>query len=89
MAVQTGGKSVWLGGGVYAGLVSRYLWDEGYVTTTGACDCVGMLGPGLGGGHSRYEGLYSMVSDNIRQLNVVLADGTPIRVNETTNYDLM
>ncbi|KAA8634855.1 hypothetical protein SMACR_09677 [Sordaria macrospora] len=86
--IQPSGKSAWFGGGVYDGQVSRYLWDKGYVATTGACDCVGMMGPGLGGGHGRHEGLYGLISDNIRQLNVVLANGSAIRVNKDCYGDL-
>ncbi|KAK3399544.1 hypothetical protein B0T20DRAFT_165070 [Sordaria brevicollis] len=86
--IQPSGTSAWFGGGVYDGQVSWYLWDKGYVATTGACDCVGMMGPGLGGGHGRHEGLYGMISDNIRQLNVVLADGRRIRVNKNSHSDL-
>ena len=89
ITIQPGGKSAWFGGGVYDGPVSRYLWEQGYVATTGSCDCVGMMGPGLGGGHGRHEGFYGMISDNIRQLNVVLADGTSVRVNETSHSDLL
>ncbi|KAL4965791.1 FAD-binding oxidoreductase [Aspergillus stella-maris] len=88
MAIQPGNKSVWLGGGVYDGPVARYLWEHGYVTTTGAADCVGVAGAGLGGGHGRLQGLYGMVSDNFLQFNVVLADGSPVRVNSTSHPDL-
>lgn len=89
ITIQPGGESAWFGGGVYDGPVSTYLWDQGYVATTGACDCVGMMGPGLGGGHGRHEGLYGMISDNIRQVNLVLADGTSVRVNQTSYSDLL
>lgn len=89
ITIHPSGESAWFGGGTYDGQVSRYLWEQGYVTTTGSCDCVGMMGPGLGGGHGRHEGLYGMISDNIRQLNVVLANGTSIRVNETSYPDLL
>ncbi|KAK1595305.1 uncharacterized protein LY79DRAFT_511143 [Colletotrichum navitas] len=87
--IQPSGKSAWFEGGAYDGQVTRYLWDRGYVTTTGACDCVGVVGAALGGGHGRHEGLYGMISDNILQLNVVLADGQAIRVNETSYSDLL
>lgn len=87
--IQPSGKSAWFEGGTYDGQVTRYLWDRGYVTTTGSCDCVGMMGPGLGGGHGRQEGLYGMVSDNIIQLNVVLANGDAVRVNKTSYSDLL
>ena len=89
ITIQPSGESAWFGGGAYDGQVSEYLWDKGYVATTGSCDCVGMMGPGLGGGHGRHEGLYGMISDNIRQVNLVLANGTPIRVNSTSYSDLL
>ena len=89
ISIQPGGKSAWFGGGVYDGQAVRYLWEKGYVTTTGACNCVGMMGPGLGGGHGPLEGLHGMISDNFLQLNVVLANGTAIRVNENTHSDLL
>ena len=81
IAIEPGNKSAWFGGGGYVGQVMDFLWYRGLVTTTGSCRCVGVLGPGLGGGHGRLEGLYGMVSDNFLQLNVVLADGSAIRVN--------
>ncbi|KAK1975703.1 hypothetical protein LZ30DRAFT_605026 [Colletotrichum cereale] len=87
--IQPGGKSAWFGGGAYGGEVTRYLWDRGYVATTGSCDCVGMMGPGLGGGHGRHEGLYGMISDNIIQLNVVLANGDAVRVSKKSYSDLL
>ncbi|KAI2642103.1 hypothetical protein GGS21DRAFT_501165 [Xylaria nigripes] len=57
-------------------------------TATGSCSCVGMLGPGLGGGHGRLQGQYGLISDNIRNLNVVLANGTAITVSNTSHADL-
>lgn len=86
--IQPGAASAWLGGGTLVGPVVQYLWDEGFVTTTGGCECVGMLGAGLGGGHGPQEGLYGMISDNMLQLNVVLADGSFTRVNSTSHSDL-
>lgn len=89
IAIEPSNKSAWFGGGVYGGPVTEYLWDRGLVTTTGSCACVGVLGAGLGGGHGRHEGLHGMTSDNFLQLNVVLADGSAIRVNSTSHSDLL
>ncbi|KAJ5679529.1 hypothetical protein N7462_007773 [Penicillium macrosclerotiorum] len=89
ITIQPSGKSAWFGGGTIVGPVIEYLWDKGYVTTTGGCECVGMLGAGLGGGHGRFEGLYGLITDNILQLNVVLGDGSRIRVNSTSHSDLL
>ncbi|KIA75511.1 hypothetical protein HK57_00010 [Aspergillus ustus] len=75
-------------GGTYDQQVMDTLWEHGYEGTTGSCGCVGMLGPGLGGGHGRMEGFYGMISDNIRWFNVVLANGDTIRVSNTSHADL-
>ncbi|KAL4928009.1 FAD-binding oxidoreductase [Aspergillus undulatus] len=88
ITVQPDGNSAWLQGGVYDGPVNRYLWEKGYETTTGAADCVGVAGAGLGGGHGRLQGVHGMVSDNFLQFNVVLADGSAVRVNSTSHSDL-
>jgi hypothetical protein len=88
IAIQPDGKSAWLQGGTFDGQVVDYLWDHGYVTPTGSCACVGMGGASLGGGHGRLEGSYGMISDNFRQLNIVLADGSPLSVNATSHSDL-
>lgn len=48
-----------------------------------------MLGPGLGGGHGRYQGFYGLISDNIVKLNVVLADGEAITVSQQSHPDLL
>ncbi|EFX02707.1 FAD-binding domain containing protein [Grosmannia clavigera kw1407] len=89
ISIQPDGASAWFGGGTYDGQVNEYLWDEGYMATTGSCDCVGLLGAGLGGGHGRLEGLYGMVSDNFLQLNVVLGSGDAIVVNSTQHSHLL
>ncbi|KAK7966936.1 FAD-binding domain-containing protein [Apiospora aurea] len=41
-------------------------------------------GPGLGGGHGRWQGHFGLVSDNFVKLNTVLADGTAITISETS-----
>lgn len=47
-----------------------------------------MLGPGLGGGFGRYQGYFGLVSDNIIDLKVVIADGSVIDVSATSHPDL-
>ncbi|RAL17397.1 FAD-binding oxidoreductase [Aspergillus homomorphus CBS 101889] len=86
--INSDGKSARLQGGTYTQEVIDVLWEQGYVTTTGSCACVGMMGLGLGGGHGRLQGSYGMVSDNFVSLNVVLANGTAIVVSETSHPDL-
>ncbi|KAG9231838.1 FAD binding domain-containing protein [Amylocarpus encephaloides] len=81
-------KSALFQGGVYGQQIISYLWGKGYVAMTGSCGCVGLVGPGLGGGHGRYQGLYGLISDGFIKLNVVLADGTPIVVSDRSHADL-
>ncbi|OTB06090.1 hypothetical protein M426DRAFT_259507 [Hypoxylon sp. CI-4A] len=88
ITIQPDGKSALFQGGVYDGQALNYLWNQGYVATTGACDCVGLMGAGAGGGHGPHEGFYGMISDNFRQLNVVLADETAVVVSDTSHSDL-
>lgn len=47
-----------------------------------------MMGPGLGGGFGRYQGYFGLVLDNIIDLNVVLADGSKVKVSESSHSDL-
>ncbi|KAK8070920.1 FAD-binding domain-containing protein [Apiospora hydei] len=86
--IQPGGKSALIQGGQYIGDVVRTLWAAGYVTSTGSNNCVGFVGPALGGGHGRYQGLHGLASDNFINLNVVLADGSTIKVNKDSHSDL-
>lgn len=55
---------------------------------TGSCACVGVMGPGLGGGHGRYQGFYRLIIDGLISMNVVLADGSAITVSNTSYPDL-
>ncbi|KAF9769903.1 hypothetical protein IL306_012606 [Fusarium sp. DS 682] len=50
--------------------------------------CVGMAGPALGGGHGLLQGFHGLISDNLISMNVVLANGTAVKVNEASHPDL-
>ena len=49
---------------------------------------MGLLGAGLGGGWGKWQGTHGLISDNIRSLNVVLANGSAITVSNTSHPDL-
>ncbi len=66
----------------------RHVSNKSYDIATGTCSCVSLIGPALGGGHGLQQGKHGLTSDHIVNLNVVLADGSAIRVNEKTNPDL-
>ncbi len=57
-------------------------------SATGACACVGLMGPGLGGGFGRYQGFYGLIADNILELTVVTADGSIVTAGPNENQDL-
>ena len=57
-------------------------------TATGTCSCVSLLGPALGGGHGLQQGRHGLTADHLVNLNVVLANGTTVSVNETSHPDL-
>ncbi|KAJ8130682.1 hypothetical protein O1611_g2947 [Lasiodiplodia mahajangana] len=88
MTINEKERTAVLQGGAYAGPVINGLWDRGYLTSTGAAYCVGLMGPALGGGHGRLEGEHGLVADGIVHFNVVLADGSQIGVNATSHSDL-
>lgn len=51
------------------------------VQVTGACECVGLVGPLLGGGHGYLQGFYGLLSDNLISARLVLANGEAISVS--------
>ncbi|KAJ5609930.1 FAD-binding domain-containing protein [Penicillium herquei] len=88
IAIQPNGETARLQAGAYNYEVIETLWEDGYITTSGTCSCVGMVGPALGGGHGPFQGDYGLISDNIVTMNVVLGNGAAIEVNETSHPDL-
>ncbi|KAL8705087.1 MAG: hypothetical protein Q9201_001770 [Fulgogasparrea decipioides] len=82
------GNSAVMGGGVYADEIIKTLDAKGKTTVTGAYACVGGMGPALGGGFGRYMGYYGLATDQIIDLDVVLANGSLTKVSATSNPDL-
>lgn len=44
-----------------------------------------MLGPGLGGGHGWLQGHYGLIADQFVSLNVVLANGSLVSIDESSD----
>jgi hypothetical protein len=57
-------------------------------TATGSCNCVGMLGAMLGGGHGRLQGLHGLIADNLLSARVMLANGRIVTASAKSNPDL-
>ncbi|KAI6778750.1 uncharacterized protein J7T54_005853 [Emericellopsis cladophorae] len=55
---------------------------------TGTCNCVSVLGAGLGGGVGRGTGMYGLGSDQLLKVNLVDANGKKVTVTPTSNPDL-
>ncbi|KAI6353213.1 hypothetical protein MCOR25_009109 [Pyricularia grisea] len=79
------GQTAKLGGGVRSKDVTNTLFAAGKQTVTGTCECVSMMGPALGGGHGWLQGHYGLVADNIISFNVVLADGSRVTVDKSSD----
>ncbi|OAG01217.1 FAD-binding domain-containing protein [Paraphaeosphaeria sporulosa] len=70
------GQMATFGGGVLDKAVTDALWAAGKQTVTGGCECVSVIGPGLGGGHGLLQARHGLVSDQFVSLNMVMADGS-------------
>lgn len=55
---------------------------------TGTCECVGVTGAMLGGGHGTLQGQYGLLSDQLISARVVLANGTAVTASKDENPDL-
>ncbi|TVY32619.1 FAD-linked oxidoreductase [Lachnellula subtilissima] len=82
IAVAQNGLTATIGGGVLSKNLTDALWAVGKQTVTGTCECVGYMGPGLGGGHGWLQGRYGLISDQYVSMNVVLANGSLITVDQ-------
>lgn len=51
---------------------------------TGSCECVSILGPGLGGGHGLLQGRHGLIQDQFVSYELVQADGTVHTINESS-----
>ncbi|KAM0425720.1 hypothetical protein ACHAPT_008967 [Fusarium lateritium] len=88
MALSRDGKTVRLGGGVKSGQVQRFLSSQGKRSVTGVCECTGLLGVALGGGHGTLQGHYGLLADQIVAARIVLANGKVVTASERKNADL-
>ncbi|RDL35322.1 putative FAD-dependent oxygenase [Venustampulla echinocandica] len=84
IAIASDGKTATIGGGVMSKNLTDALWAAGKQTVTGTCECVSYLGPGLGGGHGWLQGRYGLISDQFVSMNVVLANGSLITIDQNS-----
>ncbi|KAF4994529.1 hypothetical protein FGRMN_5738 [Fusarium graminum] len=84
--ISKDGKSVTISGGTKSKRVTQTLWESGKQTVTGCCECVGYLGPALGGGHGWLQGRHGLIADQFESMRIVLANGTLATID--SNSDL-
>ncbi len=77
-----------VGGGATSKDVALATVPHGLVATTGNVGAVGMGGLTLGGGYSPMSAQFGMLSDNLLEATVVLADSTVVTANASENPDL-
>ncbi|SPO04344.1 related to 6-hydroxy-d-nicotine oxidase [Cephalotrichum gorgonifer] len=68
--------------------VAEYLLPEGLAVVGGRVGDIGVSGLTLGGGISWFSGRYGWACDNVREYEVVLANGSIVVANVGTNPDL-
>lgn len=86
--VEIAGDTAHIGGGITSGELRDRLQVQGKQTVTGACDCTGAVAPMLGGGHGWLQGRYGLMADNLISANLVLANGTSVKISDSSNPDL-
>jgi hypothetical protein len=69
-------------------MIKLLLQSSYAVLVSGTCECVGFMGPVLGGGHGFLQGYYGMAADNLLEARVVLANGTVVIASRNQNPDL-
>jgi FAD/FMN-containing dehydrogenase len=90
VAISPSGDRVWVGAGVtwidaYAAVAA---FDESVTLVGGACADVGVAGFLLGGGYSFLSRKFGLGCDQVRSLEMVLADGSKVTATQDNNSDL-
>jgi FAD/FMN-containing dehydrogenase len=80
--------TAYAGGGVIQYEVLQALYHDGKQAVHGLCECVSIMGPLLGGGHSVLQGAHGFAADNLVSAKVALHNGTVVMASENENEDL-
>jgi FAD/FMN-containing dehydrogenase len=88
IAVGTGGTGARIGAG--ARLIDIYttLGNAGVLLPGGSCPTVGIAGLTLGGGIGVFDRLFGLTCDNLRSVQMVMADGNLVTASRSAHPDL-
>ncbi|MFI6920671.1 FAD-binding oxidoreductase [Nonomuraea spiralis] len=82
------GATARIGAGSRSGQVARVLAEHGRLLPVGVCPEVGIAGLTLGGGIGMVGRAYGLTMDNLREADVVLADGSAVTCGPSAHPDL-
>ncbi|MCF6471274.1 FAD-binding oxidoreductase [Nonomuraea sp. MG754425] len=77
-----------IGAGNRSGRVTRVLAEHGRLLPVGTCPEVGIAGLTLGGGIGMVGRAYGLTMDNLREADIVLADGSAVTCGPSAHPDL-
>jgi FAD/FMN-containing dehydrogenase len=80
-------KSLTAGGGTVAGAALDCLPGD-LAVVTGVSRDVGLTGLALGGGYGKLNSCFGLVTDTLRRVELVLADGSLVSASDAENSDL-
>lgn len=75
-------------GGEIWGKAYHFADEHNFTVVGGSCPSVGIAGWLQGGGHSPITPVHGMGVDNVRQVEIVLANGTIVTASECSNQEL-
>ncbi|PHH68711.1 hypothetical protein CDD82_335 [Ophiocordyceps australis] len=84
---QTAG-TLTVGPGVLMGDVMLPVHDAGYQIQTSSCTTPSMIGVTLGGGITRWSGIYGLISDALTSARIVTASGQVVDVSHKSHPNL-
>ncbi len=88
ITIDPNARTARVGSGVTWGQFDRAAQEHGLATTGGRVSTTGVAGFTLGGGSGWIERKYGLACDNLRAVELVLADGTEVRADRSQHPDL-